>query len=932
MNGIFFLLPFLLVAGIGTWHDSFALETITGYDYFDITNPDGTHTWKSHEPYVFDGNNWVPYIASGTTIQTDLATVTLNADGTFAWNNKFTDNIIAKYSDVSDQVNWVYPNTLNNDTPDISWDGNQLVSSKVKSGIGQLDYKYILDKGKWKTQLEATNLSVLNTKVFGFDQIIDLESDTIKFNGITRNLDNFNGVTFDKQFLINNQGKVIDLLNGINFDFDLGFENLYSITVYDTGVNKSRLVFDYRTTNILVPGETLIIDPTFGYAAASTERRLGSPSATGAACSTAGSYFDYGGAEIAFVPRSGDNAFCVRTTLEWDTSTIPDSATVTNVNFRYDVTALYDIRNCDFTGMSVARPSTSGSPLDLWNNIGNSTVYVDNSASCTTIANDKILDLGASADSELQAKLPQDYFAIGIKLDDETRDAGIDYGPIEGGGQWELEVTYSTVPPPNAIDDLTYTNLAANTLDLLWTQPNLNGGNLTNYLINYTKPWGTPQTFLTNTTNTYFNVTGLTFATDYSYRVSALTESGYNATGNILNITTTSNTYSTPPVLTAFGPSSALTQIDLQFPGSTMDNINGYRIQRETPINTGWVNLGTGNTTNTNTFYNNTGLTENIIYNYRVYAMNASGISTASNTYAMTTFHLPDAVDDLTGSATDLSTIDLSWSAPTSYAPAILGYQINGTTPTGEPVDILNSNTGTTTTTATALNLLIGQEYSFRVSAITVHGLNASGNIWNGSTIQTFVIGDLSNPDITNDDDFSIFFDRTDLNSSAIQLDVTYPNSYNLSCDFDYKYARINQTYSGLTTVPNGTDNQVATFTLINATGDLVQVRCWDTLTGDESKYVITITDFPFLQQVNSLRNGEYGTFFQIGAFDGVMLVVIFLGMIGLNRTTPIVGIIFVVITTLALSYFGFITYPIIMYPALIMMIVWAFVTTRKDD
>lgn len=936
MNGFYFLLPFLLVAGIGTWHDSFALEVITGYNYFDVKNPDGTRTWTNHEPYVFDGNNWVPYIQTGNTIHTDLASVTLNDDGSFVWDGKFTDTIIAKYSDVTDQVIWTYPNTLNNDTPDISWDGSAFVSSKVKAGIGQLDYKYILNNGKWKTHLEATNLSPLNTKVFGFDQIIDLQSDSIKFNGVTRNLDNFNGTTFDKNWLDANKGKVIDLLTGVNFDFDLGYENLYSVTVYDTGVNSSRLVFDYRTNEILLPGQTLIIDPTFGYATGNMYNAyLAANAAT--TCATTGLQINGNELTPVYRPSSGVSDNCRVSAFEVDISSIPDTTTiVSSVRFKYDVdTEVGDIGTCKFTSVTGTQPSSRASnpanALALFSDVFSSpTTYVAN-ATCNTVANDYTYDLGGSAAADVLSQLIDDWFVVGISASSMTRDATTSYFQNNPTTDFELEIVYSEVPPPDRINDLTYANLSTNSLDLLWTQPALNGGNLTNYLINYTTPWGNPQTFLANTTNTYYNVTSLTFGSDYSFRVSALTEAGYNATGNILNVTTTSTTYVTPPVLTAFGPSSALTQINLEFPSSTMQNINGYRIQRETPITTGWVTI-VSNTTNTNTFYNNTGLTANIIYNYRVYALNGTGISTASNTYAMTTFHLPDAVTTLTGTPTDLSTIDLSWTAPTSYAPAILGYMINGTTPTGDPVDVLNSNTGTAATTATALNLLIGQEYSFRVAPITVHGLNASGNIWNGSTVQTFVIGNLSSPDVTNDDDFSIFFDRTDLNSSAIQLDVTYPNSYNLSCDFSYKYARINQTYSGLTTVPNGTDNQVATFTLINATGDLVQVRCWDVLTGDESKYVITITDFPFLQQIQSLRNGDYGTFFQIGAFDGVMLIIIFLGMVGLNRTTPIVGIVFVVITTLVMSYFELITYPVIMYPALIMMIVWAFVTTRKDD
>lgn len=232
----------------------FAEESYRGYDYLDVKNPDGTHTMSiGLPPYIFHNGMYVPFIfSSGNQIETEHGSVILNADGTYSFYKKgiidgtplFTDKIVGKYADISNLNSWIYPETLNIDTPDNSWNGNNFTSSKIKTGIGKLDYKYILNNGEWKTQLEATNLSSLTTKVFGFDQTIDLNSDTIKFGGVTRNLDNFNGITFDKQFLIANEGKVLDLLNGINFDFDLGFENLYSVTVYDTGVDKSRLVFD----------------------------------------------------------------------------------------------------------------------------------------------------------------------------------------------------------------------------------------------------------------------------------------------------------------------------------------------------------------------------------------------------------------------------------------------------------------------------------------------------------------------------------------------------------------------------------------------------------------------------------------------------------------------------------------------------------------
>ena len=227
-----------------------------GDTYQDIDYNNGTHKWTGGlVPYIFDGNSYQPFIFTDLglkQVETGHGSVQLGNDGIYNFyqhgvinsTELFTDRIVAKYADVSNLNSWTYLTTLNNDSPDISWNGNDLVSSKLQSGVGQLDYKYILNDGKWKTQLEATNLSALNTKAFGFDQIIDLNSDTISFGGVTRNLDNFDGVTFNKQFLTDNQGKVLDFLNGVNFDFDLGFENLYSVTVYDTGVNSSQLVFD----------------------------------------------------------------------------------------------------------------------------------------------------------------------------------------------------------------------------------------------------------------------------------------------------------------------------------------------------------------------------------------------------------------------------------------------------------------------------------------------------------------------------------------------------------------------------------------------------------------------------------------------------------------------------------------------------------------
>jgi hypothetical protein len=292
----------------------------------------------------------------------------------------------------------------------------------------------------------------------------------------------------------------------------------------------------------------------------------------------------------------------------------------------------------------------------------------------------------------------------------------------------------------------------------------------------------------------------------------------------------------------------------------------------------------------------------------------------------------PNPVTDLTGQGdAALSTINLSWTAPDVFG-TILGYMINFTTPVGDPTIIYVNDTGTTDVTAQVLNLIIGNEYSFRVSPWTLYGTNSSGNIWNGTTSFLLPIGDLPSGDVTNTDDFQIFFDRTDINATSLFLNVTYSDTYNLNCDFSYKLARTNQTYSNLTSTVVSADEIMSSFLLVNATDDIIHVTCWDTVTGDESDYVITITDFPLLQQIQNLRNGTYGTYFQIGAIDGITLIALFLAMIGFNRTTPVVGIIFMAIAIFTLSWFEIITYPVIMYPALALLVVWGFISTRKDD
>ena len=951
MNSVYFFLPFILVTSLGIYQDSFGQiqNSYRGETFLDVTNPDGSHTQTlGLTPWILNGESYQPFIfTDGTTktVETGYGSVKLNPDGSYSFykdgkiaeSELFTDKILAKYADVSNLNSWTYPNSVNNDTPEISWNGTTLTSTK-SAAIGLLEYKYVNNDGEWKTQLEATNLSALTDKAFGFDQIIDLNRDSIMFNGIQRNLDNFNNTTFDKTWLTNNKAKVLDFLNGVNFDFDLGFDNLYSVTVIDTGPNKSRLIFDYRTSVPLLPNETLIIDPTYSSNNPTVDGTVLSTASIAATCTTTGSSLVTGSAVIAmYLPIAANNDQCYRAYSEWDISSIPSSSTVTDSDVEYDVATIYagGAENCDYVAMT-ARPSTDTAD-QVWDSITSDTIMVANDATCTTTGDNKSEDLGALGDTYFTNQLASGWAAVGFKQTTESRGAaneGLEIASEEDAGATPkptLTLTYTTGSPPNPVTSMTYANLTANTVEIIWAAPNSFGsGTFQNYTANSTTPHGAPLTFVGNTTSLFYNVTGLTFGTDYSFRVSAVTEIAYNTTGSyILNITTTSNTYSLPPTNLA-ATSGLPTAIDLDWDAATITNILGYRIEREDPIGSGWDTL-VANTTTTTTAYTDSSVIVNLKYNYRVSAMNGSGFSSVSNEADSYAYHIPDAVTDLAGSATDFSTVDLTWSEPTLYAD-LIGYRINFTIPYGDPVSIVLPNPYTTGTSGSIFDLIPGGNYSFRVAPVTIFGANASGNIINVTTSSFLEPGDLTTGDITNTDDFKIFFDRNDINASAIQVDVTYLDTYDLSCDLAYQLARSNQTYSNMTETVVSADEVESSFLFINATGDIIHIKCWDVNTGDEAMYVLTITDFPFLDQISNMRNGTYGTYFQIGAIDGVTLMICILAMIGFNRTNPIGGIVFLVITVGVLSFFEIITYPIIMYPALALLMVWGYISTRKDD
>lgn len=555
MKILFFLIIFLIPVGLAH------AEVGKNFDTAQLSSE--VIKWTSHTERIFDNNQWKDYLitdtANYTTIETAYGSVKLDKTncefsyyGADKIGNKtviFTDTITAQRA-TNGTENWQGVNSVNNASCQTSINGTTLTASRT-SAAGILEYQYVYQGKLWETKLKATNLSVLTDQKFGFNQTFNLNSDFINYGGSQRNLDNFNGQNFDRIWLEANKAKIINLLTGDIFNFDLGFDNLESVSVFDTGSNKSKLVFTYtHNSNIISPNQTLIIDPTFS---------SNNPVNDG--------YTIDGNNDICDSGSVGKNTVSVQALVEinpnvsvedcywsffdYDISSIPTSGyTVIDSDFNFSTDASVGAYNCNYVSMGNTRASDSGA--NIWTAINIGTTMVSNDPECKTIANNHNVDLGPTGDSLIQTKInaAAGFFTFGVRptiLTVDASDHNIDIDSEDDGAanpKPTLTIVYTKVVM-FAVTDLRATDVRYSSADIIWSTPFILEGVIVGYQINDTIPWGNPLTILnanTSTIATTATLTGLASLTNYSLRVSPISnDTTYNATGNIINITTDVN-------------------------------------------------------------------------------------------------------------------------------------------------------------------------------------------------------------------------------------------------------------------------------------------------------------------------------------------------------------------------------------------------------
>jgi len=301
-----------------------------------------------------------------------------------------------------------------------------------------------------------------------------------------------------------------------------------------------------------------------------------------------------------------------------------------------------------------------------------------------------------------------------------------------------------------------------------------------------------------------------------------------------------------------------------------------------------------------------------------------------------------DQITDLTAIGRYLD-VDLDWTAPRTYGyNNVTGYQINFTSPQGNPVlTIIINDTGSTTSDALISGLNSAQNYTFRIQAWSTEPLLAElSNEVNVTTISlgNFTIGTAGDTpefslNLTQADARDIKYVRTDTTATQTVIDVIHPNSFTLQCDMFFTLGLTNQTHTGLTTVPEGATEKKATFTFNNQQNDIIDITCFDTATNVSADYLVTQSvqsRFLLLEQFENFRDGTYGTMGNFGAIDLITLGAVIVAMIGFNRVNETVGAIFLVIILGMLSYFEIVVWQTFMFGTVAAVLMLVVASTRK--
>ena len=666
------------------------------YTTSTIPLPDGSseviHT--THFPYYFDGSDYVPYELSETpqviqvivdggkfVFDKENSAVTVFNDDGIVINS---DSYIVRNAEMgSDSWSALAVNDEPS-TTSINEDGNEITVTFTREnneGIFSIDY---LVRGPDMKATASFENAIYDNHKFAFTQTLEMGTNILDLNEQTINLDDYVGQSFDKATLEQNTNLVMAAQN-LYYNSGLGMENLWAVHIHAD----NKISLDYAndflgTENQTDIGETVILDPTITISDTSTlcNAAKNSPIGSSTYTKTCG-----GGIEIYFWQwySSAHNREEYFGEF-WDISTVPSTATVTNISmkadqFGYGNYSVGDAGDCEVYQISGGTPGTSsgtgqtasslytdltsgnsygtisGSIIDgnTGDQIGCQHPLASNWGGPASGTSGHIFELGgdsaeghatdgwdgfnALAISDLNTAIStsQGWWGYGIVKDTSASTTAIK-------GHWwnnvDLTLTYTVPTVPDVPTSLTATANGVN-VDLAWTVPASDGGSaITNYFYESSDDnFSTVHASgMTGSTSTSFTDSPSPVGTTYYYRVSAVNSVGTGSPSNI-DSAFVGNPPDPPTSLTSVinNPDPSPLVIDLAWttPSSMgSGTLTGYEVWRDSVLIT--TTSGAGTT------YQDTVSSPGGTFVYEVKTVTNHGTSTASNQSSITTPTVPD--------------------------------------------------------------------------------------------------------------------------------------------------------------------------------------------------------------------------------------------------------------------------------------------------
>ena len=440
---------------------------------------ESTFNYTTHDPYVLDDDDdWTPYIlvednqvvqvqVNGGNFVFDksqgVATI-FDDEGVIIDSDSYTVKTALLNSDV-----W---NILSvNDSPvttTVVESGEYVTVSFIREDTeGLFKTEYIIGNGEVKTTVYFTNYTFENNK-FAFNQNLNLPDSIIALNDQVIDLNNYVGQTFPREILEQNEDLILEIKD-IYYNSGLGFENLWSVNV----VSPTNVSLDYANVEEVQTaiGETVELDPTWSYGPAGWGDRYLIYSVSGVAATTCDAPWTIYLGNIAnylTFPSSGTTSSnCYLPVNQFNISTLPSTATITNVSMYHEVFNSSSPRNCDFVAMDASRSLAAATgAAGIYNEITTGTVMLANDSACSSGIGSYTADFGSAGVTELTNDIANGntHFVVGIKPTVGIVRDGSTHQQISQNQK--LSVTYTS--PPTTPTNLTSTFNSPN-VDLAWS-------------------------------------------------------------------------------------------------------------------------------------------------------------------------------------------------------------------------------------------------------------------------------------------------------------------------------------------------------------------------------------------------------------------------------------------------------------------------------